>query len=136
MSDLHITGEYEEFKFDITLKTGQNVLSGDSGIGKSFCFKFLLEYGSTPTNQFKVKLYNYTDMPKVKTIRDLDEHYDLIIFDNADLYLTKETTEQALLKANCVVVATRGCGSRMARGVITWLRIDRNGDKVVVKEVG
>lgn len=89
MSSFIVQDKVSSYKLDVSFDTTVSALVDDSGTGKTFLFKLLLSYSEK--RGIKTFLCNSTLADKPKDILlDLCKTSDLILLDNADLYLDND----------------------------------------------
>lgn len=91
---ISINAKISGVTFDVQVDDNVNILTGYSGTGKTFMFKAITEY--LKANGMKCIYFNNTAMNfSEMAIKDACKGKELIIFDNADLYLTQEILDYA-----------------------------------------
>lgn len=137
MERLILKREYEDSIFDIDIPKGRSVIAWDSGIGKTFLFEFLKNYAAYPKTNFSVLQFNYQNQDLVKPLLDAMQakRYDVITFDNADLYLQSEMALQANELSDFVIVACHEFGR--AGGIpFNILKLERNDSTYTLRGYG
>lgn len=118
MENLKVKGDLDGFYFDIDIPSGVSILRGDSATGKTFLFDFLSQYIASISVKQNIKALHFNFLNK-NTVEHMfsnnSTHYNVIMFDNADLYLTGNIITKAENMSNFVLVAGRlfGCGDEI-----------------------
>ena len=103
---LHLDENFNGIHFDILFEDRINLFDGDSGEGKTFMFKMINTY-------LKVKGVSciYLDNTATDfsewTIKTACTDKSVIIFDNADLYLTQNLLDFATETADTVIISMK-----------------------------
>ena len=86
--------------FSVNLESKVNIIFDDSGTGKSFFFETLKDYCKLKNIDYS--FFNYqTSNTKNKLINVKDD--ELVIMDNADLYLTRDILNE-LKTGKCIII--------------------------------
>jgi chromosomal replication initiation ATPase DnaA len=105
---MHITiNTNNTTKVDAHFNTGINVIYGYSGIGKTYLFKILNDYYM---NNDKLNVayvdFNYSNKSE-ESIIEYCKNADIVILDNADLYITKSLISKLRKICNCIVISMK-----------------------------
>ena len=93
--------------FNLSLADNLILFTGLSGEGKTFMFKCLKEYLGT-TEGINCVLFNSSAMQYPESaIKDICRGAKVVIFDNADLYLTQGVLDYAVNNADVVIVSMK-----------------------------
>ena len=94
-------------KIDAEFSEGINVIYGYSGTGKSFMFSRINDYYANST-EYKVSLIDYHYYNKAESIIiDFCRGSDLVLLDNADLYITHSLIDMLLKECKCIVISMK-----------------------------
>jgi ABC-type ATPase involved in cell division len=85
--------EVRGLQYDLQFKDDICFLLDNSGTGKTFLFSVLRNYCYSNDISCKVLDYNVIGDSEEEIINSCKEHRDILIFDNADLYLSKNILE-------------------------------------------
>lgn len=92
---IRFTKEYSGIVFDVDIQDRISLFTGYSGTGKTFAFGAIQEYlvsNSISTIYFDYRQMDYT----VDQLISLCDNKEVIIFDNADLYLTQKLLDYTI----------------------------------------
>lgn len=91
---ISINAKISGVTFDVKVDDNVNILTGYSGTGKTFMFKAITEY--LKANGMRCIYFDNTAMNfSEKALKEACNNKELIIFDNADLYLTQGIIDYA-----------------------------------------
>lgn len=94
-------------RVDAKFNDGINVIYCYSGTGKTFLFTKLNDYYAN-NNMHRVSLINYNFYNKsVDAVIDFCKGSDLILLDNADLYISHDLINRLKSICNCIVVSMK-----------------------------
>lgn len=97
---------FNDINFDISFEDKVNVFSGMSGEGKTFLFTVLESYFID--NDISYQYYNSSSLRfGVSELFSGCTGRSVIIFDNADLYLTRELLDYAISQSDTVIVSMK-----------------------------
>lgn len=106
MQNIKFVETYNGLHFSVEFKDNLSVLNDLSGTGKTFLFKVLKEYCREHDISCIYCNYEFADYKK-ENIINLCKDNDIVIFDNADLYLTDEILEAVRNPSRLVVVSIK-----------------------------
>lgn len=107
-NNLIVTGAQSGVTFDVKVPAGVCVFDGDSGVGKSYLFRSLLELGESPTCPYTARLYDYHNIEdSEEQLISFSRNRSVVMFDNADLYLKPFVVENVLQTAQFILVSAR-----------------------------
>ncbi|MBE5869898.1 MAG: hypothetical protein E7294_01360 [Lachnospiraceae bacterium] len=96
-----------QIKIDADFFEGVNVIFGYSGTGKTFLFDRINDYYAN-SKELNVTLINYQFCDKKEDlIVEFCEKSDLILLDNADLYLTESLIDKLRAECKCIVISMK-----------------------------
>lgn len=117
--------------FDVCIEDKVNLFSGLSGEGKTFLFKILKVY--LKINGVSCICFNNTATDfSESTIKKICTGKKVIIFDNADLYLTQELLDYAIEIADTVIVSMK-LYCRLRFDLYNFYAINYSGNSLVVR---
>lgn len=103
---LSINSEFNGITFKVEFKDKINLFNGNSGEGKTFLFKMLdgyFEIEEVAYSHFDSRFANCTESQLIS----LCTSKSVIIFDNADLYLTQPLLDFAVKTADTVIISMK-----------------------------
>ena len=103
---LQLNEVFSGVRFDVSFEDRVNLFSGVSGEGKTFLFTVLDEYfteSGVSYCHFDNMFFNYTE----EQLISLCVGRKVIIFDNADLYLTQKLLDFAIETADTVIISMK-----------------------------
>ncbi|MBR1742413.1 MAG: hypothetical protein IJ733_11230 [Lachnospiraceae bacterium] len=108
---------------------GLNVITGNSGTGKTYLYKIIRSINIGETDFAMIDWQNYT----LLSLEEVLDRCNFIIFDNAELYMTEELLKKIFHSAeNKVIVLTlRGLMKTRDRKFKEFL-VKRDGKELVV----
>lgn len=107
MSIMNINMKVSGIDFNLSFADNLILFTGLSGEGKTFMFKCLKEYLST-TEGINCVLFNSSAVQYSESaIKDICKGAKVVIFDNADLYLTQNILDYAVSNADIVIVSMK-----------------------------
>lgn len=93
--------KYGDIQVDITLPTRVNVVSGDSGTGKTFLVKVLAKLSLKGYDVITIKHDNYKGFSP-EAVKKVSSN-TLLLLDNADLYMS-DKFKDAILQSNAICI--------------------------------
>ena len=87
---LFLKKEANGVKFEVAFSDKINVLKGASGTGKSFLFSVISSYCASENIPYALVDYRFVSEDNTEAILQYCKGKEIIILDNADLYLTPE----------------------------------------------
>ena len=107
MSIMNINMKVSGIDFNLSFADNLILFTGLSGEGKTFMFKCLKEYLNT-TMGTNCVLFNSSAMQYPESaIKDICKGAKVVIFDNADLYLTQNVLDYAVSNVDIVIVSMK-----------------------------
>ena len=96
-----------QIKIHAKFDEGINVIYGYSGTGKTFMFEKINNYYAN-SKDFRVALvdYNYSNKSE-ELIVEFCKNTDLVLLDNADLYLTESLVNKLRSICRCIVISMK-----------------------------
>lgn len=88
MREFRVNVSLETVNLDVLFEDKINLIVQDSGTGKSYLFSLLNEY--CKHNGISCLLFNYSTLEFVNNLREHIKGKELILLDNADLYLDSD----------------------------------------------
>ncbi len=88
MKELVVKTSFSGVDIDVKFTDKINFIVQDSGTGKSYLFGLLSEYCQSVG--ISCLLFNYATLPFVGSLRDISVGKDVVILDNADLYMNSD----------------------------------------------
>lgn len=131
---LQLNEVFSGVRFDISFEDRVNLFSGVSGEGKTFLFTVLEEY-LTETGvsycHFDSRFADYTEEQLINLCTDRK----IIIFDNADLYLTQNLLDFATETADTVIISMK-LYCRLRFESYNFYAVNYSGRSLVVRREG
>jgi hypothetical protein len=97
-----ISGTY----LDLLLENQVNLFDGDSGTGKTYLFDLLSYYCLRKNIIYTLVNYTLASKP-ASSIIELCNNSDIVVFDNADLYLTADMLDTVKASAKIIIVCLK-----------------------------
>ena len=133
---LILKGTSSGIVYDIEIPKGVSVFHGGSGEGKSFLFRKLLNLSGNPKCGYSASLCDYHNTKNSEEqLIILTESSSVVMFDNADLYLTPFVVEKVNQTADFVMVAARDL-EFVGSFPVTFMYIKFDLDRLTVKPGG
>lgn len=128
---LQLNEVFSGVHFDVSFEDKVNLFSGASGEGKTFLFTVLDEYlaeRGVSYCHFDSRVVDYTE----EQLIDLCTNKSVIIFDNADLYLTQNLLDFAIEMADTVIISMK-LYCRLRFNSYNFYAVRYNGNSLVVR---
>lgn len=87
---MYINHIYNSIHTEININTGINLLSSESGSGKTLLLNLIADYCSKNNTQYYI--INYTNIDQLTEL--FSNTYEIVLLDNADRYITDEILEK------------------------------------------
>lgn len=106
MESLYVKQKFKGIDVEAEFKNSLSLLSGDSGTGKTLLLKAVRLY--CRNNNISCQYCDYNlEGKKSNQIITLCEGCDVVLFDNADLYLTDEIIHYFLNKGSIIIFSMK-----------------------------
>lgn len=127
--------EYRGNGISFPLDDKIHLLYGLSGSGKSFMLNIL--YEGMINEGIKIAFLDYKlESVDVDKIINLVKGVDLIIADNADLYMTKDLWDAINLEKVCTYMALRGVDDEYSLDKTDFYRVNYSENSLYLEKVG
>lgn len=107
ISIMNINMKVSGIDFDLSLEDNLILFTGLSGDGKTFMFKCLKEYLNITMGTNCVLFNSSAIQYPESAIKDICKCAKVVIFDNADLYLTQNVLDYAVSNVDIVIVSMK-----------------------------
>ena len=128
---LHLNEVFNKIHFDVLFIDKINLFSGLSGEGKTFLFMVLDEYlleSGVSYSHFDSRYTNYSEDQLIS----LCVNKDVVIFDNADLYLTQRILDYVFKNVDIFIISIKFY-CRLRFDLFNFYAINYSGNSLVVR---
>ena len=123
---------YSALPVKVEINEGVNYTLDDSGSGKTLFFTIFNDY--CKTNNITCILCNSHNINTEEDIIDICRKYSVVLFDNADLYVTKHVIEELTKSCKYIILSLK---NMLGLGLDTATDIDINyGETLEVSIIG
>lgn len=128
---IQFTKEYSGIVFDIDIQDRINLFTGYSGTGKTFVFGAIQEY--LVSNNISTIYFDYRQMDyTVDQLISLCDDKEVIILDNADLYLTQNLLDY-IIDSHKILLCSIKKPYKYRFRVFRKYEVEYENDKVTVR---
>lgn len=103
MKELVVKTSFSGVDMDVKFTDKINFIVQDSGTGKSYLFGLLSEYCQSVG--ISCLLFNHVTLPFVGSLRDISVGKDVVILDNADMYMDSDLLS-FFESSDCLVIVS------------------------------
>lgn len=131
---LQLDEVFNGIHFDVCLEDRVNLFSGVSGEGKTFLFKTLkahLKINGVSCIYFNNTATDFSEM----AIKEACNNKEVIIFDNADLYLTQDILDYVTNISDTVIISMQ-LYCRLKFKSYRFYAVEYSGNNLVVRSEG
>lgn len=133
MNKLDIKLFYNSANIDVTFINRLNILSGNSGTGKTFLYRALEHF--CLINNIKYKYLDFRSAEDTQEqIINICSDKDVLLLDNADLYLTESILKELRKDSNKILIICMKDTSRISIDSASRCYINYDGYNLVMKE--
>ena len=101
-----IQTRYSGTQIKVNIKSGVNILEGYSGTGKTFLMKGIVYY--CKSNKISYSYIDYKDIDRGSDIIKAScRNKDIVMLDNADLYISNELLEEIKKTAKIIIISLK-----------------------------